>query len=202
MTQNQPRRAFANPASFVMVALLTGVLPLHAGSPGIDVKPSPISATKTPYPARVSDNRRFLLDQFDKPFFYLGDTAWELFHRLNRDGAESYLQTRASQHFTVIQAVVLAEIAGLVEPNARGNLPLDKNNPARPVEAYFADVDWIVDRAEAHGLCIGMLPTWGDKWNKKGGQGPEDLHSRKRPRLRRIPGQALQGQADRLDSGG
>jgi hypothetical protein len=30
-----------------------------------------------------------------------------------------------------------------------------------------------VDRAEAHGLCIGMLPTWGDKWNKKWGQGPE-----------------------------
>ena len=23
------------------------------------------------------------------------------------------------------------------------------------------------------GLCIGMLPTWGDKWNKKWGQGPE-----------------------------
>jgi hypothetical protein len=52
-------------------------------------------------------------------------------------------------------------------------LPLEKNDPARPIEAYFADVDWIVDRAEAHGLCVGMLPTWGDKWNKKWGQGPE-----------------------------
>ena len=48
-----------------------------------DVKTRPKSVTKTPYPARVSDNRRFLLDQFGKPFFYLGDTAWELFHRLN-----------------------------------------------------------------------------------------------------------------------
>ena len=58
-----------------------------------DVKTRPKSVTKTPYPARVSENRRFLLDQFGKPFFYLGDTAWELFHRLNRDDVELYLQS-------------------------------------------------------------------------------------------------------------
>jgi hypothetical protein len=33
---------------------------------------------------RVSDNRRFLVKADDSPFFYLGDTAWELFHRLDR----------------------------------------------------------------------------------------------------------------------
>ncbi len=33
---------------------------------------------------RVSDNRRFLVDASGKPFFYLADTAWELFHRLTR----------------------------------------------------------------------------------------------------------------------
>jgi hypothetical protein len=173
MTMCQPRRIFAITALGLFAALLTGLVPLYAGPPDTGVKTRPKSATKTPYPARVSDNRRFLFDQFDKPFFYLGDTAWELFHRLNRDDADSYLRTRASQHFSVIQAVVLAEFAGLVEPNAQGHLPLKKNNPAHPVEAYFADVDWIVDRAEALGLCIGMLPTWGDKWNKKWGQGPE-----------------------------
>jgi hypothetical protein len=34
-------------------------------------------------------------------------------------------------------------------------------------------VDWIVRRANSLGLLIGMLPTWGDKWNKKWGVGPE-----------------------------
>ena len=128
---------------------------------------------QTPYPARVSDNQRYLLDQDGKPFFYLGDTAWELFHRLDRDEADVYLKDRAAKRFTVIQAVVLAEYAGLVEPNAQGNLPLADNDPARPVEAYFADIDRVVDRAGELGLVIGMLPTWGDKWNKKWGQGPE-----------------------------
>ena len=69
--------------------------------------------------------------------------------------------------FNVIQAVVLAEYGGLTEPNAQGHRPLLDNNPARSVEAYFADVDWVVNRAEQLGLCIGMLPTCGDKWTDR-----------------------------------
>ncbi len=30
---------------------------------------------------KVSDNRRFLVHDDGTPFFYLGDTAWELLHR-------------------------------------------------------------------------------------------------------------------------
>ena len=133
----------------------------------------PASSRVTPYPARVSQDHHFLLDQLGKPFFYMGDTAWELFHRLSREEAESYLQTRAAQQFNVIQAVVLAEYGGLTEPNPQGHRPLLDNDSRRPDVAYFADVDWVVNRADQLGLCIGMLPTWGDKWNKKWGQGPE-----------------------------
>ena len=42
-----------------------------------------------------------------------------------------------------------------------------------PNEAYFTHVDWIVRRANALGLYVGFLPTWGDKWNIKRGVGPE-----------------------------
>ena len=68
---------------------------------------------------------------------------------------------------------MLAELDGLNVPNAYGQLPLADNDPTRPNEAYFAHVDWIVARANALGLYVGMLPTWGDKWNKKWGVGPE-----------------------------
>ena len=34
---------------------------------------------------RVAANHRFLVTASGEPFFYLGDTAWELFHRLNRE---------------------------------------------------------------------------------------------------------------------
>jgi hypothetical protein len=120
-------------------------------------------------PVRVSDNKRFLVTEDGKPFFWLGDTAWELFHRLNREEAERYLQDRAAKGFTVVQAVVLAELDGLTEPNPYGHIPLDGGDPTKPKEAYFEHVDWIVNKANALGLRIGMLPTWGDKWNKKWG---------------------------------
>lgn len=130
-------------------------------------------AALAPARLKVSDNRRFLVTGEGKPFFWLGDTAWELFHRLNREQAAHYLQTRAAQGFTVIQAVALAEFDGLNAPSAYGEKPLIENDPARPNEAYFKHVDFIVAEAAKLGLTMGFLPTWGDKWNKKWGAGPE-----------------------------
>lgn len=136
--------------------------------------PAPPAAAAGPaLPLKVSANHRYLVDADDRPFFYLGDTAWELFHRPNREDVDHYLRDRAAKKFTVIQAVVLAEYGGLVEPNPYGHLPLKGNDPTRPNEAYFEHVDFVVNRARELGLVIGMLPTWGDKWNKKWGQGPE-----------------------------
>jgi hypothetical protein len=46
------------------------------------------------------------LDQ-DEPFFWLADTAWELFHRLDEAEAKLYLDKRAAQGFNVVFVVVL-----------------------------------------------------------------------------------------------
>ena len=43
---------------------------------------------------KVSANKRFLEFQNGTQFFYLGDTAWELFHRLTKTDAERYLENR------------------------------------------------------------------------------------------------------------
>lgn len=115
---------------------------------------------------KVSDNHRFLVTADGRPFFWLGDTAWELFRRLNREDAERYLKNRAERRFTVIQAVVLAELNGLKDPNPYGHTPLIESDPTKPNEDYFQHADWIVTKANSLGLYIGMLPTWGDNWNK------------------------------------
>lgn len=146
------------------------------------------TVTRAALPAlKISDNHRFIVTSDGKPFFYLADTAWELFHRLKPDEAELYLKNRAAKHFDVIQAVVLAEFGGLTIPNANGHLPLVNNDPAKPNEDYFKDVDAMVDQAESLGLYIGMLPTWGDKVNKKWGQGPEIFN----PQNARVYGEFL-----------
>jgi len=127
---------------------------------------------------RLSENRRFLVTADGAPFSWFGDTAWELFHRANREEAEYYLKKRADQGFTVIQAVVLAEFQGIREPNAYGDLPLVDQDPERPDEAYFRHVDWIVTLANRLGLIIGILPTCGDKVGKTHGDGPPVFNRR------------------------
>ena len=121
----------------------------------------------------VSENRRFLTRQDDTPFFWLGDTAWELFHRLNREEADYFLHRRAEQKFSVIQAVAIAELDGHSVPNPYGHLPLIDEDPSRPAvkdgpdNDYWDDVDYIVDKANAEGLYVGFLPTWGRYWHDK-----------------------------------
>lgn len=121
----------------------------------------------------VTTNGRYLQTSEGEPFFWLGDTAWELFHKLDREEAIYYLKTRASQGFTVIQAVVLAERDGLRMPNSYGELPFHDLNPSQPNEAYFSHVDFIIAEANKLGLTMGVLPTWGDKiFSEHPGAGP------------------------------
>ena len=89
----------------------------------------------------VSENKRFLQFQDGTPFFYLGDTGWELFHRLTYDEAEKYLENRRQKGFTVIQAVILAELDGLNTPNRNGERPFINNDPTKPNEKYFLFVE-------------------------------------------------------------
>lgn len=130
---------------------------------------------------RVSENKRYLETIDGEPFFYLGDTAWELFHKLSREEAELYIKTRAEQGFNVIQAVALAELSGLDVPNAYGRVPLLKNrngeyDPTMPDTegeySYWDHVDYVISLAEKYGMYVGLLPTWGDKYNLKWGVGP------------------------------
>jgi len=123
---------------------------------------------------KISANRRYLVKADGSPFFWMGDTAWELFHRLSREQAGYYLKRRSEQGFTVVQAVALAEFDGLHVPNPYGDLPLKFDDPAQPNEAYFKHVDYIIDKAAEYHINIAFLPTWGDKVSKASwGKGPE-----------------------------
>ncbi len=153
----------------LLLALVATLLPvLHDGS-----------AQSAPASLRVSENRRHLVTADGQPFFYLGDTAWELFHRLTREEADHYLENRAGYGYTVVQTVALAERGGLADPNPYGHLPLIDLDPTRPDvkdgpnNDYWDHVDYIVQKANSLGIVVGFLPTWGDMWNKKWGIGPE-----------------------------
>ena len=120
---------------------------------------------------KISENKRFIETDNHLPFFYLGDTAWELFHRLNKEEADLYLETRAKQGYNVVQCVALAECDGLNTPNSYGFLPFIDYNPSKPDikeglnNDYWDHVDYIIEKANSLGIYIGFLPTLGMYWN-------------------------------------
>ena len=122
---------------------------------------------------KISDDGHYVITENQDPFFWLGGTAWEMLHRLNEEETTLYLKDRAGKGFTVIQTVILAELSGLTIPNWNGDLPLINQDPAQINEKYFSHVDFAIRQAGNLGLYMGLLPTWGDKFNKKWGEGPE-----------------------------
>jgi hypothetical protein len=126
---------------------------------------------------QATPNGHYLQYANGTPFFWLGDTAWELFHRLTLKEIEHYLSNRSAKGFTVIQAVALAEFDGLRKPNQNGDLPFENLDPTKPNEKYFAFIDTVIKMAAAKNLIIGLLPTWGDKVFVSWGLGPKVFDS-------------------------
>jgi hypothetical protein len=121
---------------------------------------------------RVHSGGHLLETEDGRPFFWLGDTAWELIHHTTREEASYYLHTRSLQGFTVIQTVVLSEFNGVNEASALGLKPLIENDPRKPNPAYFDRVVELVDEAARRHLYVALLPTWGDKLTAPWGDGP------------------------------
>ena len=112
---------FAYPKSIrraVAAALVLAGVAAAVGGPATAAHPRPTLEIAPGDPvmrgrALIAPGGRHLQTSEGEPFFYLGDTAWALFHRLTREEAEIYLRDRADKGFTVIQAVALAELRGL-----------------------------------------------------------------------------------------
>ena len=113
---------------------------------------------------KISANHRFF--QADgKPFFWMGDTGWLLFSKLNREDAEKYLEIRRKQGFNVIQVMVLHSLS---ETDFYGDSALNNRNIANPKIAdanypnnYWNNIDWVLKKAEEKGIYIALVPVWG-----------------------------------------
>ena len=147
-------------------------LPLVFGLLACLIAAMPALAQNDPPRLLVSTNDRHLVRENGQPFFWLGDTVWELTHKLSREQIDTYLDDRQARGFNVIQTVGLAELDGLTVPNVYGELPLNNLDPTQPNDAYFEHVDYAIDQAAARGMYVAFLPTWGDKVDSLWGTDP------------------------------
>ena len=111
----------------------------------------------------VHPDGRYLMHKDGSPFFWIGDTAWNLFGKTTEDEARKYLTARARQGFTVIQACMLFDGYGTERPNSYGQMAFTDMDDLTVNDRYFDYVEKVIDIADSLGLYVGLLPAWGDK---------------------------------------
>lgn len=128
-----------------------------------------VSSTGMPA-LKVSENGRYLTTNDGKPFFWLGDTGWLLFNKLDREEAEHYLEDRKQKGFNVVQAMVLHTVpsvnvygdSSMVNKDISRPLVTDGNNPEVAEEYdYWDHIDYIIDKAAEKGMYMALVPVWG-----------------------------------------
>jgi hypothetical protein len=112
------------------------------------------------YPLKISANRRYLVDQNDKPFLLHGDTAWSLISALDEGEVERYLQNRAAKGFNAL-------IVNLVEHHFNGPLNRHGEHPftnpldlSTPNERYFEYADWVLQKTLEYGFVVLLAPLY------------------------------------------
>ena len=109
---------------------------------------------------RVSENQRFLQFENGEPFFWLGETAWLMPERLNRDEVGYYLKACSEADYNMVQVQVLNgvpsyNVYGVPSHDGQGKLLTSVPY------SYWDHLDYIIDTAAQNGIYIGMVCIWG-----------------------------------------
>lgn len=135
--------------------------PLHRQSNRFMVVPN-ISKRPLNQRVKISTDQRTFTYQDGSPFFWLGDTAWEISWKSTKEQALAYLDDRQKKGFTVLQIVVKSHQFfnrdGVVNQNGQPYLidgSLDQLNPR-----YFDYLDLMVEEANKRGMIVALVPMW------------------------------------------
>jgi hypothetical protein len=107
------------------------------------------------YPVKVSPNGRYFVDQKGKPVFWLGTTQWQLFREYTLEDARLIIQSSKDKGFAFIQ-VMLTGVGDGTKPNVHGQQPWINGDPLMPNEAYFQNVDAVLQVAREKNMTISM----------------------------------------------
>jgi hypothetical protein len=115
-----------------------------------------VAAAEQPvYPIKVSENRRYFIDQNGNPVFWLGTTQWQIFREYTLDEVRTTLERVKGNGFVFVQAMLMGVGDG-TKPNVYGQKPWINNDPLTPNEAYFKNVDSVIRIARENNLVFSV----------------------------------------------
>jgi hypothetical protein len=114
------------------------------------------------YPLKLSSNGSYLVDHGNQPFFMNGDTAWSLIAQLSQADAGTYLSDRAQKGFNLVLVNLIEhKFAKNAPANLAGQAPFTTGGDFNtPNEAYFANADWVINKAAEKGLVVLLDPLY------------------------------------------
>lgn len=102
---------------------------------------------------KISPNGRYFLDPAGAPFFWLGDTQWQLTRDVPLPDVTEILRRRKRQGFSAFQVMLTGVGEGLL-PNVEGQKPWINDDPATPNDAYFRGADKVIAAAGEAGIVL------------------------------------------------
>jgi len=118
-----------------------------------------VAAAEPLPPIHVSPDGHYFVKADGTPFFWQADTAWGIFNHAAPADVDAYLNDRQAKGFNVIQGVI-ALWDYRQKRNADGELPFVNGDLGQINEAYYRNVDAILDQVAAHGMYMAVLPFW------------------------------------------
>ncbi len=113
--------------------------------------------TSVAWPLKVSPDARYLVDQHGSPFFIHAETAWKLMNAQTRENMDLYLDNCVDNGFNTV-FFVFRPFQGTSD--AYGNLPFEDDDISSPYEAFWANVDSLVDKALKREMLLFGVMLW------------------------------------------
>ena len=118
---------------------------------------------------KVSDNNRSLQHANGKGFFWMADTAWDLYRKTKED-ISLYVDNRAQKKFTVLQIVAM-HYAKVYSNDKQAFIDGDLS---KPNDVYWEHIDFLIEEAQKRGMYVALLPVWHDAIGQKSFKNPDD----------------------------
>ncbi len=120
---------------------------------------------------QVAPNKHFFQTSDGQPFFWLGDTGWLLFVKMNREEIIQYLDNRKSKGYNLIQVMVVHDLKKAV--NIYGDTAFVNKDLSQPITTagndyknaaaydFWDHVEFAIQAAAQRGIYLALVPVWG-----------------------------------------
>ena len=156
------------------LVLAMGTLPAssrHDGKPGgreSSVAPRATQSAAAVFPLKLSNNRRYLVDQRNRPFLVMGDAPQALIGNLSVADARAYIANRRAAGFDALWVNLLCvKYTGCRSDGTTydGVAPFTvPGDLSRPNPKYFARADAMLTLAERAGIVVFLDPIETGGW--------------------------------------